>query len=329
MAARQKLIGALAFLALAVVAPFAPAWLVSLATIAFANGLVVLGLVILWRAGLVPFGQALFYATGAYTIALLGRYTGMRDVFVMVAAGAAAAGLVAFVTGFLLARYRDIFFAMLSLAMSMILYGVLVKTETLGSTDGFHVATGTFLGYAPQGTAHDLALYWLVLAVCALAALAVATYFDSVAGVLAAPVRDNEIRVEFLGISVNRLIHLKLVIAGLLAGVGGALAALVVEHVDPNMAYWTTSGGFVFVTILAGAGSVAAAFVGSLAFELARSIAVAVVPGEWQIALGTALLLTILFLPEGLGSLVTRLRRPRVLDRVAPPKTAPEKTGAA
>jgi ABC-type branched-subunit amino acid transport system permease subunit len=306
---RRNLLGALAFLALAVGAPFGPNWLMSLATIALANALVVLGLVILWRAGLVPFGQALFYATGAYTVALIGRYTGMHDALPMVAAGGLAAALVAFLVGFLLARYRDIFFAMLSLAMSMILYGVLVKTETLGSTDGFHVARGTFLGYAPQGAAHDLALFWLVLAVCALAALLVAGYFTSIAGVLAAPVRDNEIRVEFLGLSVNRLIHLKLVIAGLLAGLGGALAALAVEHVDPNMAYWTTSGGFVFVTILAGAGSVAAAFVGSFVFELLRSIAVDLFPGTWQITLGTALLLTILFLPEGLGSLVARLRR--------------------
>jgi branched-chain amino acid transport system permease protein len=306
-----------------VAAPFSPSWLVSLATVAFANGLVVLGLVILWRAGLVPFGQALFYAAGAYTVALIGRYTGVRDVVVMLAAGAIVAGLVAWLTGFLLARYRDIFFAMLSLAMSMILYGVLVKTETLGSTDGFHVEAGTYLGYAPHGPVRDLALYWLVLAVCALAAFAVAIYFESVAGVLAAPVRDNEIRVEFLGLSVNRLIHLKLVIAGVLAGLGGALAAFAVEHVDPNMAYWTTSGGFVFVTILAGAGSVAAAFVGSLVFELLRSIAVDLFPGAWQITLGTALLLTILLLPEGIGSLATRLRRP-----ARRPK-APEKTGAA
>jgi branched-chain amino acid transport system permease protein len=74
------------------------------------------------------------------------------------------------------------------------------------------------------------------------------------------------------------------------------------------MAYWTTSGGFVFVTILAGAGSVAAAFIGSFVFELLRSIAVDFFPGTWQIALGTALLLTILLLPEGIGSLVVRLR---------------------
>ena len=108
---------------------------------------------------------------------------------------------------------------------------------------------------------------------------------------------------------MDRLIHLKLVISGVLAGFGGALAALAVQHVDPAMSYWTTSGGFVFVTILAGAGSVAAAFVGSLVFELVRSIAVDLVPGTWQMILGTVLLLTILFLPEGLGSLAGRLRR--------------------
>ena len=305
---RATLLGALAFIAVAVVAPALPAWLISLATIAFANALVVLGLVILWRSGLVPFGQALFYAAGAYAVALLGRYAGLRDVFVMIAAGALAAGITAYLVGLLLARYRDIFFAMLSLAMSMILYGVLVKTETLGSTDGFHVEAGSFLGYRPRGQELYLALFWLVLGFSAIAAFLVSLYFRSVAGSLAMPVRDNEIRLEFLGISVNRLIHLELVISGILAGIGGALAALAVAHVDPNMAYWTTSGGFVFVTILAGAGSVAAAFVGSLVFELVRSIAVDVMPGTWQIILGSVLLLTILFLPEGIGSLFYRLR---------------------
>ncbi|MCF8478023.1 MAG: branched-chain amino acid ABC transporter permease, partial [Pseudolabrys sp.] len=122
-------------------------------------------------------------------------------------------------------------------------------------------------------------------------------------------IRDNEIRVEFLGVSVTRIIHGKVAIAGILGGFGGALAALSIGHVDPNMAYWTTSGGFVFVTILAGAGSVAAAFVGSLAFEALRSFAYDVMPSLWQMTLGSVLLLTILFLPDGLGSLAARLRR--------------------
>jgi ABC-type branched-subunit amino acid transport system permease subunit len=318
MFSRADLFGAAAFVAAAAVAPVVPAWLVSLATIAFANALVVLGLIILWRTGLVPFGQALFYAIGAYAVALIGRYTPVRDVFVVVLAGGACAAIVAWLVGYLLARYREIFFAMLSLAMSMILYGILVKTETLGSTDGFHVQAGTFLGYRPTGPALNLAMYWLTLGCGALAAFIVSLYFRTVAGALAVPVRDNEIRLEFLGVSVNRLIHLKLVIAATLAGVGGALAALSIAHVDPNMAYWTTSGGFVFVTILAGTASVAAAFVASFVFELVRSIAVDIAPNTWQIILGTALLLTILFLPEGLGSLPQRVRIHKADEKARP-----------
>jgi branched-chain amino acid transport system permease protein len=309
MASRARLVGALVFLLAASAAPLLPDWIVSLATIAFANALVVLGLVVLWRVGLVSFGQALYYCIGAYTVALIGRWTGFKDGFALVLIGGIAAGLTAWLIGFLLARYREIFFAMLSLALSMILYGVLVKTESLGSTDGFSVATPTFLGYAPHRDALGLSLYWFTLVVDAVAAILVAAYFRSVAGSLAAPIRDNEIRVEFLGVSVTSIIHAKVVIAGILGGLGGALAALAIGHVDPAMSYWTTSGGFVFVTILAGAGSVAAAFFGSLAFEALRSFAVDVMPGLWQMTLGSVLLLTILFLPDGLGSLVARLRR--------------------
>jgi branched-chain amino acid transport system permease protein len=232
----------------------------------------------------------------------------VSDAVALVLIGGISAGLVSFVVGFLLARYREIFFAMLSLALSMILYGVLVKTESLGSTDGFSVIVPTFFGYAPHQDGLLTALYWLVLGVCAIAAFLVDAYFRSVAGALAIPVRDNEIRVEFLGMSVSRLIHTKLVISGVLGGLGGALAALAVGHVDPNMSYWTTSGEFVFITILAGAGSVGPAFVGSLLFESVRSFAFAILPQLWQMLLGSVLLLTILFLPQGLGSLITRLR---------------------
>src|SRR5260221_6445944 len=81
-------------------------------------------------------------------------------------AGMAAAGAVAFVLGFLLARYRSIFFGLLSLALSMILYGLLVKTEALGSSDGFHVVRSTLFGAHPA----DGWVRYAVLAVAAVAA---------------------------------------------------------------------------------------------------------------------------------------------------------------
>jgi ABC-type branched-subunit amino acid transport system permease subunit len=310
MTSRSTKIGALVFLGAAGLTPLLPVWIISLAIVALANALVVLGLMILWRAGLVPFGQALFYAIGGYAVALIAHYTCLRDALLLLTLAAILSGFAAFIAGFLLARYREIFFAMLSLAMSMIFYGVLVKTGTLGSTDGFHVEQPTYVGYVPQSTMRLFLMFWLVLTCCALAALLVSLYLRSVAGALAVTVRDSEIRLEFLGVSVNRLIHLNLVIAGTLAGIGGGLAALAIEHVDPDMAYWTTSGGFVFVTILAGTRFVAAAFFGSLLFELLRSIGYDIFPGTWQMFLGSTLLLIILFLPEGIGSLFQRVPLP-------------------
>ena len=302
---------------LAVVGPMLPLWLVSMGTIALANGLVVLGLIVLWRAGLVSFGQALYFALGAYVVALMLLLTPVREALVLIVLAMAGSGLLAFVIGFLLARYREIFFAMLSLAFSMILYGVLVKTEALGSTDGFNVGAFTILGFELAGETRTFAVFWLSLAFAAVSTVLISAYLRSVAGSAAVPLRENEIRVEYLGVSVTRLVHLKVVIAGILAGAGGALVAMSVGHVDPNMAYWTTSGGFVFVAILAGAASVTGAFIGSFLFEVLRTVALAVFPGGWQLILGGILLAIILFMPNGIGVLLVRRR-----TAAAPPADA-------
>src|ERR1700733_11108223 len=182
MAQRGRIAAGSALLVAAAAAFVLPEWIISLATIAFANGLVVLGLIVLWRAGLVSFGQALYYCIGAYAVALVGRATGVTDAPLLMLIGGVCAGLVAFVVGFLLARYREIFFAMLSLALSMILYGVLVKTESLGSTDGFIGVVPTFFGYAPHQDKLLVALYWLVLAVCGIPAFLIVGVFSLLSG---------------------------------------------------------------------------------------------------------------------------------------------------
>src|SRR5262249_56197543 len=87
MASRAQIIGGVLFLIAAAAALVLPEWVASLVTIAFANALVVLGLVVLWRAGLVSFGQALYYCIGAYTVALIARWTGFTDAIALVFLG--------------------------------------------------------------------------------------------------------------------------------------------------------------------------------------------------------------------------------------------------
>lgn len=296
-------------LAVIAVGPWLPQWALFILTIAFAKGLVALGLLLFLRAGLVSFGHALYYCLGAYAAGAIGRYLGIADIFVQMLVGGATAALTAFILGFMLARYRGIFFGLLSLALSMILYGLLVKNEALGSTDGFNILPSTLFGIRPGAQ-------WLRYAVAVSAAFAavvcallVHRYLKTPLGRLAPAIKDNEIRVEYMGASARYAIHVKYVIAGACAGVGGALAATTVGHIDPDMAYWTTSGEFIFITILAGTGSVVAPFVGALIFGAIHTTAYDLSPNTWQMTLGTSLLLLIVFLPNGLWSLFVRRRR--------------------
>ena len=306
---RIPLILGLVFLAVLILGLWTPPWALFILTIAFAKGLVALGLMLFLRAGLVSFGQALYYCLGAYAAGGFGLYFKISDVFLMLIVGAVASGVVAFILGFLLARYRGIFFGLLSLALSMILYGLLVKNEQLGSTDGFNILQSTFFGWRPNAEW----LRYTVTAVAAAAALGSALlvhrYLQTPLGRLAPAIKDNEIRVEYMGASARRAIHVKYVIAGALAGVGGAIAATTVGHIDPEMAYWTTSGEFIFITILAGTGSVVAPFVGALIFGAIHTTAYDLSPNTWQMTLGVSLLLLIVFLPNGLWSLFMRRRR--------------------
>lgn len=286
-----------------------PAWAVQIGIVALARGVVVLGLVVLIRAGLVSFGQALYFALGGYAVGLLAARLGVTDAFLRLFAGALAAAVVGALAGALLRRYRGIFFAMLSLAFSMIFYGLLVKSETLGSTDGFSVAATTYLTVRPPAGAERHWLFVFALLVAALAALTVHRYWRSTRGRLAQALRDNEVRLEYLGVSAERLVHGKVVLAAALGGAGGALSAMAVGHVDPAMAFWTTSGELVFVAILSGSGSVVAPFAGAFAFEALHSFAMHAAPQAWRLLFGGALLAVILFAPGGLWSLVQR-RRP-------------------
>jgi ABC-type branched-subunit amino acid transport system permease subunit len=292
--------------ALLVAGIWLPQWAIFIVTIAFAKGLVALGLMLLLRAGLVSFGQALYYCLGAYAAGAIGRFFGISDIFLQMLAGALVAGLAAFILGFLLAKYRGIFFGLLSLALSMILYGLLVKNEALGSTDGFNILPSTLFGIRPGSGWVRYAVLAAATVVALSLALLVNRYLRTPLGRLGRAIKDNEIRVEYMGASARYAVHVKYVIAAVLAGVGGALAATTVGHIDPEMSFWTTSGEFIFITILAGTGSVMAPFAGALIYGVIHTTAYDLSPNTWQMSLGLALLVIIVFLPEGLWSLFKR-----------------------
>ena len=294
-------------LALIIIGAFVPNWIVNQFMFGFSRALAILGLMVLWRTGLVSFGHAFYFGLGAYAVAVVDIQLGVTDVLARLLIGAVVSGIAGFLFGFILRNYRDIFFAMLNTAISMVLYGIVVKTESLGSTDGFAISLPTIFGVSPET---KYPLFVIITLVGVIAALGVNYYLKSTVGRLSTAIRDNELRVEYLGYSVAHAIHLKYTLSTILAGGAGALMAMSLGQVDPDsMINWTVSGELVFVTILSGPGNVLAPFIGSLVFEVLRTYAFELAPQAWQLIMGATFLTIIFFLPGGIWSLLEKLLR--------------------
>lgn len=313
----QPGITAVLITALVLLAGYAlPQWQFLIA-VALSKGLVALGLVLLLRSGLASFGQGLYYCAGAYAVGMAMTYLKWNDLIVLLSVATLLSALMAWLLGFLLARYRDIFFAMLSLALSMILYGLLIRNPLLGGSDGFNAHAPRLLGDI-GGQLSRPALFVVTALIVGITVWAFQRYLRTRAGRLGPAIKDNEIRVEYLGTSARRNIHLNYVLAGALAGLGGGMSSFTIGHVDPDMAFWTTSGEFVFIAILGGTRNAYAPFLGALVLELIRSLAYQYAPNTWQIVMGTSMLALIVFLPGGLISLGQGiLEKRRIRERTA------------
>ncbi len=294
--------------AIVVVALLVP-WLKFVLTLALAKGLVVLGILLLLRAGQVSFGHAMFIAIAAYTVAFLAPSIG--DVVPLLLLGTLAAMVAGALVGLFMARYRDIFFSMLNLAVSMVLYALLEKFYRIThGSDGIRVPELSFAGLTLERTQYEWAIFLLALVLCFGAGWFVRIYLSSPMGVALSAIKTREARLEFAGVSARQVLYAAYVLSAGMAGLGGALIAMTSRHVTPQLAYWTSSGELVFIAILGGAGNVLGPFAGALTYELVRSYAAAWFAGSWQAILGAVLLAVILFAPTGLiGLLIRKAKR--------------------
>jgi branched-chain amino acid transport system permease protein len=299
----EAVLAGLGAAALVLVAFLAP-WLKFILTVALAKGIAVLGILLLLRAGQVSFGHSMFLAVGAYTVAFLAP--AMPEALLLLPLGALLAGILGLVIGLFVVRYRDIFFGMLNLALSMVLYSLLEKLYDLTKgTDGIRVAGLTFAGITPDRETQEWVMFGLALVLAIGFGLLVRAYLASPMGRALAGIKTRETRLEFMGVSARRVLLFAYVMSAVMGGVGGTLVAMTTRHVTPQLAYWTSSGELVFIAILGGAGSALGPFLGATAFELVRVYAAAAVADAWQMILGGVLLAVILFAPGGVWGILS------------------------
>ena len=203
------------------------------------------------RAGQVSFGHAGFTCLAGYAVVVVARTYPQTDALVLLAVGALAGLVAGAVVGLFMVRYRGIFFGMLNLALSMVLFSVLGKFYNLtGGTDGLRMERPPILGLTLDARPSRLAAG--VSAVLAWRLLLLRRFYASAAGQALTAIKSNEMRLEYLGISARRGAPAGYVASATLCGLSGGMFALIQGLVTPEMGYWVRSGEYVFIAILGG-----------------------------------------------------------------------------
>jgi ABC-type branched-subunit amino acid transport system permease subunit len=309
MAGRIKpiTIAAFVFFLVSAVAPLFVASWATLFALILAKGIVVLGIVLLLQAGQVSFGHAMFFATGAYAAAFWGKFVGGGDILLFIVLGGVSSTIFGLVVGLFVVRYREIFFGMLNLAFSMVLWSLLEKMfHYTNGADGIRVARPGLLGFSFTPETFQYVILYVSLGIAIVAFYAVQRYLDSPLGHMLRAMKSNETRLEYLGMSARRVLLIGYVISALLGGIGGSLVAIIQQIATPEFGFWTKSGEFVFIAILGGGAHAFGAFAGAAMFECVRFYAAAHLADSWQLILGVVLIVIILYAPNGLIGLRQR-----------------------
>lgn len=306
------LAGALLVVA-AIALPMLLTWLKTPVIFASCMGIAALGVAVLIRAGQVSFGHAMFTCLAGYAVAFSSKWWPSLDAAALIVIGTVFGSLCGLIVGLFVVRYREIFFGMLNLALSMVLFAVLGKLFNItGGTDGMQIARATFFGMSLSRDALETTLLLLSVA-CALGcSVFISRYSASAAGQAMAAIKTNETRLEYVGISAYRVFLTGYVISAALCSLSGALFAVAQGLVTPEMGYWVRSGELVFIAILGGIAHPVGAFLGATVFEFVKLFAAAYLTDAWQMVLGVVLILMVFFAPMGVSGLLMRFDRARV-----------------
>jgi branched-chain amino acid transport system permease protein len=275
---------------------------------------------LLGYTGLLSFGHSAYFGVGAYTVALMVKYWKVESMEVFLLGAVAAAVIVTALFGVVCVRYTRIFFGILTLALSQVLWSLAFKFFWVtGGTDGLRVPTPALLGLASAKgdkiafLSHAYYYYVLVIFFGCVALMWVVV--NSPFGKALQAIRDNETRAAFVGVRIWRYRWIAFLVSGVFTGIAGALWVPLNGLTTPDILHWTFSGEIVFMTVLGGFRTFAGPIIGAVVFNYLKTYAVGYTV-YWQLLLGLVLVVLVLSLPTGIvgtaGRLWARVGRARL-----------------
>lgn len=273
--------------------------------------------ILLGYTGLLSFGHSAYFGVGAYAVAFMVKYLHVTSMELFLLGGVAVTAIVTALFGFVCVRYTRIFFSILTLALSQVLWSLAFKFFWVtGGTDGLRVPTPRLLG----GMVRELAgpaggkmvflsyrYYYYVLVVFFLCVAVMWVIVHSPFGKALQAIRDNETRAEFVGVQVRRYRLVAFLVSGTFTGLAGALWVPLNGLTTPDVLYWPFSGEIVFFTVLGGFRTFSGPIIGAVVFNYLKTYAVGYTV-YWQLVLGVVLVALVLTMPAGIVGTLSRLR---------------------
>jgi branched-chain amino acid transport system permease protein len=273
---------------------------------------------LLGYTGLLSFGHGAYFAAGAYTVAMIAKYFPQAySLEILIPAALFFSLILSIIFGFVCVRHTKIFFSILALSLSMLLFALLFKLYHItGGSDGLRVPLPTMLGISFKGIRRPEFLqgtyYYFLLVMFAVSFVVMRGIVSSPFGKALQAIRDNEVRAELIGIRVRRYRLYAFAISGMFVGLGGALWTFVNGHVTADLSHWVFSGEIVYMTLLGGFGIFEGPIIGAILFTYLKLYAMGHTE-YWMFVIGATLIVLVLLLPNGVAGafagLFARIRR--------------------
>ncbi len=255
---------------------------------------------LLGYGGMVSFGHAAYLGTGSYAVAILAFY-GITDGFLQFAVAVGASALVALIIGFICLRTKGVYFIMITLALTQMLYFLGISLEEYGGDDGINTDRSEFFEWFDLGD--DTNLYYLILFFLVLSLWISWRLINSRFGMVIRGSQSNDDRMQAIGFPTFRYKLTMFVIAGVICGVAGFLLANLTEFVTPEYMHWFRSGEIMIMVLVGGMGTLFGPVFGAIAYLLFEEV-ISDFTEHWMIIFGPILVLLVLFARKGVWGML-------------------------
>ena len=257
--------------------------------------------------GLLSFGHAMFLGSAGYFSAHIAKVWGWPPELA-ITLGALGAGVIGVVTGALAIRRQGIYFSMITLALSQMVYFFFLQAPFTHGEDGIQgVPQGRMFGFLDLS--NQTVLYYVVLAIFLLGFLAIHRVINSPFGEVLKAVRENEPRAISLGYKTDRYKLIAFVLSATLVGLAGATKSIVAQNASLTDVHWAMSGEVVLMALIGGLGTIFGPVVGAFVIVFMQNYLASF--GQWVTVIqGAIFVACVLAFRRGIvGEIAYRFKR--------------------